>query len=85
MGPHSPGEHDGFLVGFGSVRRCGWVELGSTCMFRLSIDMKDCSDNDESGGAYGYKVEDVAEGSRGSSQTVTNVTMGCQKVIVYRE
>ena len=28
VGPHSPGEHDGFLFGFWSVRRCGWVEWG---------------------------------------------------------
>ena len=73
------------LSGSGVFVGVAGLNWGSTCMFRLSIDMKDCSDNDESGGAYGYKVEDVAEGSRGSSQTVTNVTMGCQKVIVYRE
>ena len=41
------------------------LNWGPTCMFRLSIDTKDCSDDDESGGAYGYKVEDVAVGSRG--------------------
>ena len=56
-----------------------------TCMFTLSIDTKDCSDDDESGGAYGYKVEDVAAGSWGSYQTVTNATTGCLKVIVCRE
>ena len=61
------------------------LNWGSMCMFRLSIDTKDCLDDDESGGAYGYKVEDVAAGSRGSSQTVTNATTGCQKVTVYRE
>ena len=41
------------------------LNWGSTCMFRLSIDMKYCSDDDELGGAYGYKVEDVAAGSQG--------------------
>ena len=61
------------------------LNWGSMCMFKLSIDMKDCSDDDELGGAYGYKVENVAVGSRRSSQTVTSVTTGCRKVIVYRE
>ena len=41
------------------------LNWGLTCMFRLSIDTKYCSDDDELGGAYGYKVEDVAAGSRG--------------------
>jgi len=51
-----------------------------------SIDTKDCSDDDVSGGAYGCKVKSVAAGSRESSQTVTNATMGCGKVrTVYRE
>jgi len=61
------------------------LNWGSTCMFE-SIDMKDCSDKDESGGAYGYKVKSVAAGSQESSQTVTNATTGCGKVrTVYRE
>ena len=67
---------------FVGAARLNW---GSTCMLELSIDTKDCSNDDESGGAYGYKVKNVAVGSRESSQTVTNATTGCGKVMVCRE